>query len=324
MPSITQLEYLLEVVRHGHFGRAARACHVSQPTLSMQVQKLEDELGIVLLDRGTKPIAPTPMGEPIVRHAQEVLAAYEQLLWAAQGHAGDLSGEFSLGIIPTLAPYVLPWFLRPFTTAYPKVSLTLVERPTDTLLDEIRQGRLDAALLAIPLGVSSWMEQHLFYDPFYVYAHLDDPLLLEEEIDAARLDPTKIWLLEDGHCVRQQVVTFCQLKGKAAPLRNVSFAAGSFETLRNLIDASGGYTLFPESYVRTLPRKVSQAQVRPLAAPTPARQVGLVTTKSQYKVDIIDALMQHITDGLPRALRQATPDLDVIPVTRRGAERTRR
>ena len=314
MPTLSQLEYLIAVLRTGHFGRAAEECHIAQPTLSTQVQKAEQELGVTLFDRSQNPIRATPQGKRLLEHAQEVLAAHERLLWAAEEHAGRLSGTLSLGVIPTLAPYVIPWFLRSFAEAHPQVQLSIHERPTDTLVDEMHRQRLDAAVLATPLHEKPIVEHRLFFDPFYLYAHKSDPLLKHDELDPSALDSAKLWLLEDGHCVRHQVVSYCRIKSTGEHFGNVSFAAGGFETLRNLIDATGGYSLFPETYVRTLPRTVQLAQVRPFAPTSPVREVSLCYLRSAWKTRVFDALANAIKDALPRSLRHVLPDSDVLPV----------
>ncbi|MBX2810729.1 MAG: hydrogen peroxide-inducible genes activator [Myxococcales bacterium] len=317
MPSLSQLQYILAVTRTRHFGRAAEECRVAQPTLSAQIQKAENELGLEIFDRNQKPVAVIPKALPIIEHARQVISAYEQLLVAAQAGSETVMGHFALGVIPTLAPYVIPWFLQPFSEQYPQVTLTLYERPTEDIIDDLRSHRLDAGLLATPLKETNIRERHLFYDPFYIYSHPNESILEHEEVSTQELQPTKVWLLEDGHCVRTQVVHFCGLGGHRPHPPNVAFAAGGFETLRHLIDASGGYSLFPETYVRVLPRSVSLAQIRPFSGKTPVREVSLVYTSVSWKADILDALESTIRDVTPRSLRQTTSDGEVLSPTSR-------
>ncbi|MBK8010432.1 MAG: hydrogen peroxide-inducible genes activator [Deltaproteobacteria bacterium] len=315
MPSLTQLEYILAVHRTGHFGRAAEACGVAQPTLSAQIQKAESELGLVFFDRSKKPIEVTPSAAPLIARAEEVVSAHERFLWAAQGRAHEVAGAFALGVIPTLAPYVIPWFLASFSREFPRVELELHERPTDEIVQDLGHQRLDGAVLATPLGERGIEERPLFYDPFYLYAHAAEPLLALDEVDPAELDGRKIWLLEDGHCVRAQVINFCGTGGIHSTLPNVDFAAGSFETLRHLIDATGGYTLFPETYVRTLSRSVSRSQVRPFTSTTPTREVSLVHLRASWKTDILEALAASIKACLPRSLRMVGRDGEILSIT---------
>lgn len=311
MPTLTQLEYIVALHRVGHFGRAAAACHVSQPTLSGQIAKAEDELGVVVFDRRSKPVVATEPGREIVRLARDVLVAHERLLAAAKGDRA-LSGTFSLGVIPTLAPYVLPWFLGPFAEAHPHVELTVLERTTDEIVREILALRMDAGLLATPLGEAGLDRHVLFYDPFYVYAHADSPLLDAGEVRVADIEQEDLWLLEDGHCFRNQMIHLCGLHTREV-LGSVRFEAGSFETIRALIDRSRGCTLVPETYARTLPRDVQVQRVRPLREPIPTREVSLVALRAHWKTDIVDALVASVRTHAPRSLPREPGVGEVLP-----------
>lgn len=312
MPSLTQLEYLLALHRTGHFGKAAAECHVSQPTLSAQVAKAEAELGLTVFDRRTKPVVVTEPGRRIVEHAREVLRAHGRLLAAAEGST-ELSGEFTLGIIPTLAPFVLPWFLGPFSKAHPKVELTVVERTTETIVSEIGGMRMDGGLVATPLGEAGIERRVLFYDPFYVYAQAGSSLLEQDELTLADIDRDDLWLLEDGHCFRHQVVHLCGVHDRNL-LGNVRFEAGSFDTLRAIIDRAGGFTIIPESYARTLPSDVRLARVRAFADAAPTREVSLVAHRAQWKTDILEALAASLRKEAPRSLPREPGEGLVLPV----------
>lgn len=313
MPSITQLKYILAVHKTGHFGRAADELGVSQPTLSSQIQKAETVLGVTIFDRHAKPIVLTDHGQKLIELVRAVVSAHENLLAAASGRFAEPAGPFALGIIPTLAPYVLPWFLREFAASYPSVELEIFERPTDTIMVELAANRMDGAILATPLGEASLTERVLFYDPFYVYANPDEALLESDVVNVADIDPTQLWLLEDGHCFRAQVINLCGIDERSH-LGSVHFAGGSFETLRHLIDASQGYTLIPETYARTLPRAVRQRQVRPFADRVPTREVSLVHHQQCWKSDILDALMKLITSNTPRYLHNELADEEVLSI----------
>jgi LysR family hydrogen peroxide-inducible transcriptional activator len=313
MPTISQLSYILAVNKSGHFGRAAKSVGVSQPTLSAQIHKVEDELGFAIFDRQARPTALTERGAALIEHAQAVVSAHENLLRLAAGELDDVSGEFSLGIIPTLAPYVLPWFLQHFAERHPGVKLAVVERPTDDILELIGQSQLDAGILATPLHETSIHEMVLFYDPFYLYAQADEDVLDVDELDVDTLDPKKLWLLEDGHCVRAQVINFCGIDERVH-LGSVTFSAGSFETIRNLIDSSQGYTVVPETYARKLPRTARQANVRAFAGRTPTREVSLVHHRMSWKTDILAALEESIRKNIPRSLRQVGADGEVLSI----------
>lgn len=314
MPSIAQLRYVLAVHRHGHFGKAAKACNVSQPTLSGQIHKAEERLGIQIFVRENKPVTATEKGYALVEQAQVVVAAHERLVRLAQGQFDSVAGDFALGIIPTLAPYVMPWFLKAFATRYPKVKLSIVERATDGILSDLEGRRLDAGLLATPLDVPRLKERVLFLDPFYLYAHAEEHILEYDEVEASLLDPERLWLLEDGHCVRNQTLALCDIVEGCSHLSSVRFEAASFETLHRLIDASEGYTLVPETYARTLPRDRRRRQVRAFKRPTPTREVSLVHLENTWKVDIIDALEDTIRTSIPRALTHPPEAAEVLPV----------
>ena len=313
MPSVNQLEYVLAVHQHGHFGRAAEALGVSQPTLSSQIQRVENELGIALFDRQSKPIVLTEPGRALIEYAREVVSAHEKLLAAAEGTLSEPSGPFSLGIIPTLAPYVLPWFLRDFASRYPRVELSVVERPTDDILDELAASRMDAGILATPLGEPTLDERVLFYDPFYLYAHEDEPILEYDAVKIADVDSERLWLLEDGHCFRAQVINLCGLDDRTF-LESVHFAGGSFETLRHLIDASGGYTLIPETYARTLGRAARQHLIRPFDRRVPTREVSLVSHRRNWRVGVLEALRESILRSMPRAFRSEPSEGEILPI----------
>jgi LysR family hydrogen peroxide-inducible transcriptional activator len=314
VPSIAQLRYILAVHRHGHFGRAAEAVHVSQPTLSAQIQKAEDELGLTIFVRQNKPITATEKGYALIEQAQVVVAAHERLVRLAEGKFQSLAGDLALGIIPTLAPYVIPWFLTEFAERYPQIQLNVMERTTDDVILGLQQRRIDVGMVATPLDEQRIKERMLFHDPFYLYAHADDPILEQDEVDPRSLEEDRLWLLEDGHCVRNQTMSLCDVTGGCGHLQSVRFEAGSFETLRNLVDASGGYTLFPETYARLLPRDRRRSQIRPFSEPTPTRAIGLVHLRSNWKLDLIDALEASILANVPRALRQAPEVAEVLPV----------
>ena len=313
MPTVTQLEYVLAVQKHGHFGRAASELGISQPTLSSQIQRVEAELGVPLFDRQSKPIALTDHGKTLIELARAVVSAHEKLMAAAGGTLTEPAGAFSLGIIPTLAPYVLPWFLSDFGNRHPAVELSIFERPTDDILDELGANRMDAAILATPLGEPSLEERVLFYDPFYLYAHRDERVLEKDAVDIADIDSRRLWLLEDGHCFRAQVINLCGIQERSL-LESVRFAGGSFETLRHLIDACGGYTLIPETYARTLGRSARQQLVRPFSERVPTREVSLVHHRRSWKVGTLDALSDLVAHNMPRCFLSEPAEGEILPI----------
>lgn len=312
MPSIAQLEYAVAVHRTGHFGRAAASCRVSQATLSAQVAKLERELGIVLFDRRARPIVATEPGERIIRLAQEVVAAHARLL-AAAGGLHPLTGRVILGIIPTLASTVVPWFLPAFAASYPEAELVVVERTTAEIVTELQAMRLDAGLLVTPLGEPALEKRVVFYDAFYGYAHVGSSLLEADEIEVADIARDDLWLLEDGHCFRNQVVRLCGAHRRRI-LSGVHFEAGNFETLRGLVDRVGGCTLIPETFASTLPNEVRRRQVRPFRGAVPTREVSVVGHRLHWKAELLDALAACLRHHAPRYLPREPENAEIVPI----------
>lgn len=303
MPSLTQLSYMVAVSRLQHFGDAAKACHISQPTLSMQIHKAEEELGVQLFDREKKPIEVTPKGLAIIEQAKVILYEHERLQLISKENAAVVSGAFRLGIIPTLAPYIVPTFIGPFANAFPKVDLTIDEMKTQDIISALHARQLDGGILATPLFEKSMKERILFYEPFYLYANQKNDLLQKKKIQGNLLNVNEMWLLQDGHCFRNQVVNFCSVKkSKDSLAERVKFESGNFETLRNLVQFSGGYTLLPHLFMKTLPTNEQKSLIRSFENPVPTREISLMHKQNPLKVGIIDAIEKILKQALPREL----------------------
>jgi LysR family hydrogen peroxide-inducible transcriptional activator len=299
MITLTQLQYLVAVEKHRHFGQAARACLVSQPSLSMQIQKVEDLLGFPVFDRNRKPVLPTQRGRRVIEQARRVLFEEQKLLDIAREDVGVVSGEFRLGVIPTLAPYLLPVFVESFSTQFSKVNLKIDELKTETILEQLERDELDGGLVVTPLDVPSLKELEIFDESLFVYASKNHDLLKKESVRAGDLSREDLWLLADGHCFRSQVLALCSSKSTGV-FSNVQFQGGDLETLRNLIRKSAGYTIVPELFVDSLPSEERKAHVRPILHPTPVRRVSLVSRRSLWKSEILEALESTIKDELPK------------------------
>jgi LysR family hydrogen peroxide-inducible transcriptional activator len=274
MPTLTQLEYLLAVEKHRHFGKAAASCHVSQPTLSQQIHKLEAELDLVVFDRIQKPVIPTEAGRRFLEQARVVLREQERLLRFARRGGRGVSGEFRLGTIPTVATNLVPLFVGEFARAFPKVSLYIEELKTETILTELQHDRLDGALLATPLAQNGLNQRPLYYEPFLLYLSPRHPLLEKKTLTAADLDGSEMWMLQDGHCFRTQIVKFCSLpRERATVFKNIHFQSGSLDTLRNVVRRNRGYTMIPRSRSR---RSAPSGPPRPRArsASSPGATIG--------------------------------------------------
>lgn len=304
MPSLTQLEYALSVEKHRHFGRAAEACHVSQPTLSQQLSKLEEEVGLMLFDRIQKPIIPTEEGKRFLEQARVVVREHQKLLYLSkQAKDGEIAGEFKLAIIPTIASYLVPYFVRQFSRTYPKVDLFIEEMKTDTILSELRNDKLDGAILATPIEGHSFKVHPLYYEPFYLYLSEEHPLLKKKQLTQEDLDATQMWLLQDGHCFKNQVLSFCSLPpSQDSVLPNVRFQSGSLDTIKRLVQANKGYTLMPALMVETLDKGEVERHVRPFKAPIPTREVSFLYRRDHWKLDIIRAIETVVEQTLPESL----------------------
>ena len=303
MPTLTQLEYIVAVDRIRHFAKAAEACCISQPSLSIQIQKAEKEIGFALFDRRKKPILPTTKGRAFIDQARVVLNEHRRLIQLSQTRRNEVSGAFRLGVIPTLAATSVPAFLSVFSENYPMVDLSIDEMKTDRIIHALRNDSLDAGLLSTPLHEQGIVEQVLFQEPFFLYVNPKHPLAKRAVVDLEDLEGGRMWLLEDGHCFKNQVVRFCSSARLTRAYANVHFEGGSLETLRQLVKLGPSFTLVPELFVHNLPSAERTFMVRPFRAPAPSREVSLAFRRNHWKKDIIAALRQTILEALPRTLR---------------------
>jgi len=302
MPSITQLEYVLAVNRTRHFGRAAEECHVSQPSLSAQVQKLEDELNIVVFDRSKSPVKVTKDGFALIESAKSVLREHKKLFEIGKD-GRELSGSFTLGVIPTLSSYVIPLFVENFSKKYPAVDLKITELKTEAIVQELHDDRIDAGLLVTPLHEPGLVESRLFYEPFYAFVSDLHELKNRKQLKESDLEEFPIWLLAEGHCFRDQVIRMCSRKNRNEVLKNVHFSSGSLETLINLIRKGRGYTLLPYLATQSLRTKEVKENLIKFVTPIPTREVSLVQNRNVLKKGIKDAIQNEILKGLPKELK---------------------
>jgi len=295
--TITQLQYVLAVAEHKNFTLAAEKSFVTQPTLSMQVQKLEDELDVLIFDRSKKPISITEVGQKIVAQAKNIVAEAERIKDVVDQDKGYVGGDYTLGIIPTVMPTLLPMFLSAFIKKYPKVNLIIKEQSTQTMIKNIMDGHLDAGIAATPLEIEFIKERPLYYEPFVGYVPKNHRLESLEELKMDDLEVNDILLLQDGHCFREGVINLC----KASKNRHgdhFKIESGSFETLVSLADEGLGMTLLP--YLNTLDLgERKKMNLKSFQNPTPAREISLIYHKSELKIQITDAL-REIISGIVR------------------------
>ncbi|WP_374033456.1 hydrogen peroxide-inducible genes activator [Bdellovibrio bacteriovorus] len=311
--SLTQLEYVMAVHKHGHFAKAAEACHVTQPTLSMQIQKLEEDLGVVIFDRSKKPILLTHMGKKLISQIQTVLFESRKIESIIQHEQkGAKQGSLSIGVIPTVAPYLLPRLLPVVEEMFPEVELNIRELQTDQILEALNGDEIDVGVLATPTQMAKMFEFPLYYEPFYVLCEKNHEYAHMKKIKYQSLGMDDIWLLEEGHCLRNQVLDICSVKKGKGQGRRYKFESGSLETLKNLVDLYGGYTLLPHLATEHLG---DRSQLVPFERPIPAREIGLVYRREHYKNELIEALGEAILKSIPEELRKIRPkDLDVLPI----------
>jgi len=298
--TITQLQYVLAVAEHKNFTLAADKCFVTQPTLSMQIQKVEEELNIQIFDRTKKPIQLTEIGQKIVNQAKNIVNEADRMKDIVEQQKGFIGGEFKLGIIPTVMPTLLPMFLNTFVKKYPKVKLIIEELNTDDIILRLKNGNLDAAIAATPLNEEKLKEIVIYYEPFVAYIPEKHRIADKKEIEVSDLNLDEILLLQDGHCFRDSILNLCKNQD-VAPANNFQIQSGSFETLIKLADEGLGLTLLP--YLHTLDLKEKdKLKLKHFKDPKPAREISLIFPKTELKIQIIDALRQSISGVIRGAI----------------------
>jgi LysR family hydrogen peroxide-inducible transcriptional activator len=293
------LEYVIALDTYRNFVKAAEKCHVTQATLSMMIKKLEEELGARIFDRTKKPLIPTEIGKRVVEQARVILQEEKRMRELIKEETGILSGELKLGIIPTLAPYILPIFMNTFLKKYPQVRLKISELTTDEIVHKLGINQLDAGLLAIPLIKKEITEYPLFQEEFVVYASSEQNLLKKKYILPNEIDPNQLWLLEEGHCMRSQVINLCALKELEKEQHQLEFAAGSIETLKKIIELNKGITILPKLALKDMSEK-QKSNVRNFKSPAPVREIGIVTYRNHVKEPLINALKKEIMSNIPK------------------------
>jgi LysR family hydrogen peroxide-inducible transcriptional activator len=295
--TITQLHYVLAIAEQKNFTKAAEKCFVTQPTLSTQIQKLEDELDILIFDRSKKPIELTDVGKKIVIQAKNIVNESDRIQDIVDQQKGFIGGEFKMGIIPTVMPTLLPMFLRAFVKKYPKVKLKIEELTTEDIITKIKDGHLDAAIVSTPLEIDSIKERVLFYEPFVAYIPNNHRLSDKKKIDVSDLEIDDMLLLEDGHCFRDGVINLCKTFKKQSD-DSFQLESGSIETLVKLSNEGLGMTLLPFLHTLDLNEKLKE-NLYQFNEPTPAREVSIIYHKSELKMQIIDAL-HNVISGIIR------------------------
>ena len=303
--TLTQLEYIVAVANYGSFSAAAEHCFVTQPTLSMQIQKLEEELGVLLFDRTKQPISATDKGEKILKQAKLILQESEKLKNDVQAASEAYSGRLRVGIIPTISPYLLPMFIKSFTEKFKDVELVIDEITTDEIISAINKDRIDLGILALPLNEPGIIEKELYYEPFVGYVPRSSPLFKKENLDVDELTVDNLLLLKEGHCLRAQTLKICKTSEKEieGKKNRLLFESSNLDTVKKLVEQDFGLTLLPYLAVQYITEKNQHELIREFAAPVPRRAVGLVYNKTLAKKHLVKALKDEILNVIPETLK---------------------
>lgn len=295
--TLQQMEYIVAVDRFRHFAKAAEFCHVTQPTLSAMVQKLEEELEVRLFDRSRQPVCVTRAGAVVVTQARRVLEEVERIKGLIMEEKGSLAGAFRLGILPTIAPYLLPRFLPQTARRHPEMDVRVVEMKTEHVKRALLHGEIDAGIVAGVAGLEEFREEVLFYEAFCAYVAEGSKLADCKVVRTADLRGEQLWLLDEGHCFRDQLLHFCQLKSAQASQQ--AYRLGSMETFMRMVEGGRGVTFIPELAVLQL-AETQKRLVRPFAIPSPARKIVLLTRRDYVRLTLLQALVQEIRASVPK------------------------
>ena len=296
--TLQQLEYILAVARYGHFGRAAEACNVTQPTLSAMIGKLEEEIGAKLFDRNRQPICPTQVGERVIAQAREVLNQADSIKDIVLEEKQSLGGIFRVGILPTIAPYLLPRFFPQMMKKYPTLDIRVREMKTYQIKEALLQGDIDAGILSTIEGLEEYEQTTLFYEKYIGYVSREDALFKKEVIRTADVASSReLWLLDEGHCFRDQMVRFCQMK--SSQTSQLAYNLGSMETFMRMVESGMGITFIPELAEMQLSEPQKEL-VRPFAIPIPTRELILITNKNFIRQTLLDTVVKEIQASVPK------------------------
>ncbi len=297
--TLQQLEYIVALDKTRHFVRAAEMCGVTQPTLSAMIQKLEDELDCRIFDRSSHPIVPTEIGVAVIQQAQVVLFNVNQLKENVLVQRGTVAGNLSLAIIPTVAPYLLPGIISLFRSDYPEISLRISEMRTETIIEKLHTAEIDMAILSTPLEDPKILEVPLYYEKFIAYIAPDEPMYAQEEVSTNEMPLDHLWVLEEGHCLRNQVFNFCENKTHTS-----TYEAGSIDTLVKIVDRNGGYTVIPELHVDLL-NETQRQNLRKIVRPEATREIALVIRHDYVREGMMNAVANTVKKIIPQHMLDA-------------------
>lgn len=312
--TITQIEYIVAVEQNGSFVTAAEKCFVTQPTLSMQIQKLEEELGVKIFDRNHHPILPTEMGRKIIEQARKVLYERDVIDELIAENKKELSGKLHVAVIPTIAPSILPDALKSFVKKYPQVEIIISELNTEQIIEHLKEGELDFGILSTPLHEKSLKESILYYEPYVLYAREGHALLKKKEIAPDDLDVNELWTLGDEHCMRFQVINLCGKQKFVGAKNPFNYNSGSLMSLMRMVDINGGYTILPELSLTDFSEDVLE-RVRYFKDPVPVREISMVTNKYFTKNKLSIAFNESLLSSVPESMRVKNKKRTILPIS---------
>lgn len=308
--TLTQLSYIVAVEKYRHFATAAQKIYITQPTLSMQIQKLEDELGVLIFDRSKTPVIPTSIGEQIIEKAKVILHDAKHIEDIASLSDEELHGSFKVGIIPTVAPYLVPLFLRKFSETYPKVELNFQEMLTSEVLENLHDDHLDVGIIATPTD-QHFYEEELFLEPFLGYVSSMHKFAGKDKLDLDDLYKENLWLLNEGHCFRDQAIKLCKKTNEKVNTGKINFESGNLETLKRLVEQDFGVTLMPYLSMQDHDTRCANGVIKEFNDPVPTRKIRLVYSREFLKKNLIGALGSVIKDSIPEHLKSQKEELVV-------------
>lgn len=311
--TIQQLNYLIALDVHRNFSKAAEHCFVSQPTLSMQLKKMENDLGVVIIDRSKQPLVFTELGARIVDQARRSLDDLKIIDDLISESKGEIGGTLAVGIIPTSAPYLIPLFLGNFLRKYPKVQLSITEHKTDVILEKLQHEHLDVGLLSTPLNASGIRETPLFHEKMLLYANANLASRLGNRVEIDQILEDKLWLLSEGNCFRNQTFNLCSLDQTEFRSLEVNYESGSIETLMRLVEREGGSTIIPELALDAISSERLDC-VKFIGTQNPVREISTVTRRSGLKSSLIQALRQEILEALPKGVNENVTQRTVVAI----------
>lgn len=299
--NIQQFEYIIAVDNYRSFAKAAEACFITQSTLSLMIQRLEEELSVYIFDRSRQPVVPTEVGKGIIEKAKTIVKEIADLRETASSFREEIKGEIKLGIIPTVAPYILPVFLKSFLIKYPGLKFKISEMTTDTIIEKLEKNILDVGILASPVKSNTLNEQHLYNEELVVYASPGESVLSKKVLIPNDINADHLWLLEEGHCLRSQILNICEMRKKDLRSGILEYNAGSIDSLIKLVDQNEGITILPELAVLYMSPK-QKTCIRHFKAPVPVREICLAVNKHFVKARILNVLCREITDNIQELL----------------------